>query len=99
MQHTISHETLNAVLTGVKVIKNGIETVQYRGLQYARIERRFARPELVNVGETAQTNAHGGTRRSVDCTNFGCVRVLNFIAIMMVKESNEPRCARLCYIY
>ena len=68
---SLSHPSLDASLTGVKIVRDGIEVNQYRGLQYARIARRFAKPEIVGVGDAAERNRTKDGRVEVDATAFG----------------------------
>ncbi|KAI1023918.1 hypothetical protein LB504_005116 [Fusarium proliferatum] len=56
MTATISHESLNATLTGLRTA----DVVQFRGIPYGRIPRRFAAPEKLDRYP-----------RFLDCTNFG----------------------------
>ncbi|EGU72957.1 hypothetical protein FOXB_16545 [Fusarium oxysporum f. sp. conglutinans Fo5176] len=55
-QPTISHESLNAALTGLRTS----DVIQFRGIPYGRIPRRFAAPEKLQKYP-----------RFLDCTNFG----------------------------
>ncbi|KAF5677176.1 carboxylesterase [Fusarium circinatum] len=56
MTATISHESLNATLTGLRTS----DVIQFRGIPYGRIPRRFAAPEKLERYP-----------RFLDCTNFG----------------------------
>ncbi|KAF5243541.1 hypothetical protein FANTH_8120 [Fusarium anthophilum] len=56
MTATISHESLNATLTGLRTS----DVIQFRGIPYSRIPRRFAAPEKLERYP-----------RFLDCTNFG----------------------------
>ncbi|KAM5522492.1 hypothetical protein FOXYSP1_16383 [Fusarium oxysporum f. sp. phaseoli] len=56
MTATISHESLNAALTGLRTS----DVIQFRGIPYGRIPRRFAAPEKLQKYP-----------RFLDCTNFG----------------------------
>ncbi|CVK95961.1 related to carboxylesterase [Fusarium mangiferae] len=56
MTATISHESLNATLTGLRTS----DVIQFRGIPYGRIPRRFAAPEKLDRYP-----------RFLDCTNFG----------------------------
>ena len=68
---TLSHDSLDAILTGVKVPRNGVDTLQFRGLQFARIKRRFAKPEEVTVGDAAERATKGGKTWMVNAREFG----------------------------
>ena len=65
----LAHSSLDASITGVKIVRDGVEVHQYRGLQYARIARRFAKPEMVGAGDAAARNEDG--REVVDGREFG----------------------------
>ena len=66
-----AHETLDADIKGVKLVRDGIDIAQYRGLQYGRIARRFARPDESTVGDAAEKNASKGPSWRIDATSFG----------------------------
>lgn len=70
---SLSHNSLDATIIGVKIVKDGTEVIQFRGLQYARIERRFARPQIVTVGEAAKRTAQGGNSWLINGMSFGYV--------------------------
>ncbi|CVL07000.1 hypothetical protein FPRO04_12101 [Fusarium proliferatum] len=56
MTATISHESLNATLTGLRTS----DVILFRGIPYGRVPRRFAAPEKL-----------ARYPRFLDCTNFG----------------------------
>ena len=62
MAPQIEHRTLRGKLEGVEVESHsGISVTHFRGIQYGRIPRRFAKPEMVDDWEN----------QAVDCTKFG----------------------------
>ena len=61
MAPSLIHPSLHAVLEGVEVKLDNTTVVHYRGIQYARIPRRFAKAELVDSWDNEK----------LDCRYFG----------------------------
>jgi hypothetical protein len=57
----ITHFSLNATLQGLQSTVDGFDIVQYKGIQFATIPKRFARAEPIDDWNTA----------NIDCTRYG----------------------------
>ena len=68
---TMVNEPLGADIRGVKFNKEGIDIVQFRGLQYGRISERFASPTLVAAKDVDGAVLQAGKRYFLEAREFG----------------------------
>ena len=61
MASSLNHPSLGANLKGLEVKFDGATIIHYRGIQYGKISRRFAKAELTDEGHD----------KELDCTRFG----------------------------
>jgi len=61
MTTAINHPTLNATLHGITDDRYDSKVIHYRGIQYGKIAKRFAKPQAISdLGPG-----------DIDCTSFG----------------------------
>ena len=58
---SLSHASLHGTLLGAQYERDGVAVTQYRGVKYATVARRFAKP----------VRADGLVGKVVDCQEFG----------------------------